>query len=97
MAIEARGLPPQQAGSEVVHCPVCGKSMVHQIKQDVEVSVCAEHGVWLDKGKIEALTKSVRERTRHTGDLIRHAEVEEASAYGQGSGILTGWLARLFH
>ncbi len=36
-------------------CPVCGVELeVLEIK-DVEIDVCADHGVWLDNGELERL------------------------------------------
>jgi hypothetical protein len=71
--------------------------MSAQLKQGIHVAVCADHGVWLDKGKIEELTRSVRERTQRIDNSIRRGAVEDASEAGAASGMVTGWLLRLFH
>jgi hypothetical protein len=36
-------------------CPICGKRMTTDDKQQIRVDVCHDHGVWLDKGELAAL------------------------------------------
>ncbi|MEZ4390368.1 MAG: zf-TFIIB domain-containing protein [Polyangiales bacterium] len=39
-----------------IACPVCGQSMQKQnIPQGIELDLCNEHGVWLDRGELEAM------------------------------------------
>jgi Zn-finger nucleic acid-binding protein len=97
MTPEERMQTPEMNKGQPVPCPICHSAMRVVDKYDIHVSVCPDHGAWLDKGKIEELTRSVRERTRHTGDVIRRAEVEEAAQSGASTGMLVGWLGRLFH
>src|SRR5262249_24012808 len=39
-------------------CPVCGAKMELVAQGKIEIDVCAQHGVWLDKGELEALVES---------------------------------------
>ena len=36
-------------------CPVCAELMQSESRDDVTVDVCDAHGIWLDKGELEAL------------------------------------------
>ena len=87
----------EQETKETPPCPICSATMRRERKQGIEIAVCADHGAWLDKGKIEALNRSVRDRTRGVDDIIRRGEKEESSEEGASAGVLIGWLGRLFH
>lgn len=61
-------------------------------KGKTEIDVCEEHGVWLDKGELEAITRRLR-----IGEATRmHLAVQDARASGKVSGWLFGPLASLF-
>lgn len=52
--------PPLSDPVRYRHCPVCGETMTRQNFKDrsgVIVDVCAAHGVWLDRGELEALLR----------------------------------------
>lgn len=36
-------------------CPVCGIEMEVQSIRDVEIDMCADHGIWLDNGELQQL------------------------------------------
>lgn len=39
--------------------------------EDVKVDVCESHGIWLDKGEVEALMEVAKKRGEHEG-LIKN-------------------------
>jgi len=43
-----------------IPCPVCGKTMQIEAKGRVAVDVCPDHGIWLDKGELEQIFRSIR-------------------------------------
>lgn len=50
-------------------CPQCGTEMrrhIHRYDSGVWVESCADHGVWLDQGELEAL-EALAENMRRTG------------------------------
>ena len=68
-------------------CPICGKAMGTETYpcgdsfNGVQIDVCEEHGVWLDRGelpKIIAGTKSVARRARV--EAVRKAKREGKTA-----------------
>ncbi len=50
-----------------MECPVCSQGMQAKAVDDVKVDVCEEHGVWLDKGEIEALLESTKKKGQNEG------------------------------
>ncbi|MFW6164293.1 MAG: zf-TFIIB domain-containing protein [Planctomycetota bacterium] len=73
-------------------CPVCGEAMIKERERGVTIDVCDEHGIWLDKGELEAIRRSVASRQR-----IRHRRaVREARRRGKMSGAFWGWMALLW-
>lgn len=53
-------------------CPRCGQRLGHRVIEDVEIDECAScHGIWLDKGELEALSR--REGEGWLGRLFRHS------------------------
>lgn len=77
-------------------CPVCGVAMHVERKERVEVDVCAEHGVWLDRGSLEEITKAVRRKTQAFDRSLRRVAVEKAKKEGRISGSAFGWVSLLF-
>ncbi|MCE9584910.1 MAG: zf-TFIIB domain-containing protein [Planctomycetes bacterium] len=55
-----------------VPCPVCKRAMRIEKKGPVEVDVCGEHGVWLDKGELERILSAMRGRAAR----VRHLAVK---------------------
>ena len=51
-------------------CPVCGAKMELAQRGKTGIEVCDEHGVWLDKGKLEKISKAT---TRFEQMRARHA------------------------
>jgi len=61
-------------------------------KGKTEIDVCEKHGVWLDKGELEAISRRL-----HIGEATRvHFAVQDARASGKISGWLFGPLTSLF-
>lgn len=50
-----------------MECPVCKDRMEHQRVENAWVDVCHEHGVWLDKGEIDSIMESARQRGESEG------------------------------
>jgi Zn-finger nucleic acid-binding protein len=77
-------------------CPVCGVPMDVERKENVEIDVCAEHGIWLDQGRIEAITKAVELRSRvferSNARVAVQNERDKAMLYGSAF----GWWSFLF-
>jgi Zn-finger nucleic acid-binding protein len=38
-------------------CPICGGQMRYEVQGGVEVDVCDEHGIWLDRGELAAIIR----------------------------------------
>jgi len=49
-------------------CPICGATMSTTQEFGVMFDVCVDHGVWLDRGELEALADR---RTRTSRDVMR--------------------------
>ncbi|MBI2084617.1 MAG: zf-TFIIB domain-containing protein [Candidatus Aenigmarchaeota archaeon] len=54
-----------------MECPVCKQRMQVKTIEDVKVDVCESHGIWLDKGEVEALMEVAKKRGEHEG-LIKN-------------------------
>ena len=50
-----------------MECPVCKQRMKLEKLDGVHVDICEAHGVWLDKGEIEALVESAKRRGESEG------------------------------
>ncbi|GEM_PF-2722993 len=50
-----------------MECPVCKTRMQMQRMEGAWVEVCMEHGVWLDKGEIEAIAHASKLKGKHEG------------------------------
>lgn len=50
-----------------MECPVCKQRMKLEKLDAVHVDICEEHGVWLDKGEIEALMESAKKHGESEG------------------------------
>ena len=82
--------PKKSRGSRL--CPVCHAEMMLTKKGKVEIDACEDHGVWLDRGELEAMLQRSARRERIRS---RH-EVRRARNSGKVSGWLFGALAFLF-
>jgi Zn-finger nucleic acid-binding protein len=59
-------------------CPVCGKRMYVEKKSNVSIDVCADHGIWLDRGELDAIVMAARKRGRRR----QRSAVKEARRKG---------------
>ena len=42
-----------------MNCPTCAKDMEKRSSYgDVEIDICADHGIWLDKGELQRIIVS---------------------------------------
>jgi len=56
-------------------CPICNEKMLINLKDDVTLDVCKEHGVWLDKGELRRLfSRKNRQHLARQESLIRRLE-----------------------
>ncbi len=65
--------------------------MLGNVTHGVEVDVCKEHGVWLDKGELEKIMASMRDIYR-AGLADRAKQGQER---GRLEGIFLGWWSLL--
>ena len=72
-------------------CPVCGGRMNVEVKHDVHIDVCADHGIWLDKGELPAITRVVRDNSRRRASQ----RVREAKRKGKMQGAFFGFWSLL--
>ncbi|MHC4225572.1 MAG: TFIIB-type zinc ribbon-containing protein [Planctomycetota bacterium] len=72
-------------------CPVCGERMTVEVKYDVHLDVCADHGIWLDKGELPAITMAVRDKGRRR----RRQQVRDAKRSGKMQGAFFGFWSLL--
>ena len=84
---ELEALPaPQSPNEEIVptgerECPICKQRMESFEEQGVIIEACEEHGIWLDRGELEAILHRVRSRDRLSRDMaIRNAIKSERKA-----------------
>lgn len=54
-----------------MECPVCKQRMKMEKIEGAWVDICAEHGVWLDKGEIEHVIESAKEIGKAEGFVTR--------------------------
>ena len=50
-----------------MECPVCKQRMEHAKIEGAWVDVCKDHGVWLDKGEIEAIIEMSKSKGESEG------------------------------
>ena len=78
-------------------CPVCAVPMHVEVKQHVEVDVCAEHGVWLDKDELEGIAQAVLARRKTFERAVRRVVVEKAKRSERVAGASFAFWSILFH
>lgn len=61
-----------------MECPICHKAMLRDWEKNIEVDVCLEHGIWLDKGELERIS------ARSAGRDVYSRKIELDRAYEQG-------------
>ena len=45
-----------------MNCPICIIPMLISQRQEVEIDYCPQcHGVWLDRGELDKITKKLRQ------------------------------------
>ena len=75
-------------------CPICGNLMQVESENGVEIDVCPDHGVWLDRDELAAiLSDTVRKRARSRGALLKH--IRRAKRDGKIAGAMLGWWSLL--
>lgn len=86
----ADGLDPVTDTPEPTHgdkpCPNCGKLMQVDAYFGVEIDVCPDHGVWLDSGELQAITRQLRNGHRKS----RREAIQRARRDGRLSGTPLG-------
>jgi len=70
-----------------MNCPVCGGEMAKERKQDVEIDVCREHGIWLDKGELSRIL------INSTKAFVATAGPAQQRKKGRYEGIFLGWFS----
>ena len=65
-------------------CPICGQKMTMERKQGIQVDLCHDHGVWLDKGELGALLG-------RTKDQALQDAMAKAGESGEDGGFLLGY------
>ena len=78
-----------------MNCPVCGDTMETKAYRKVEIDVCQEHGVWLDRGELETIDARHRERLRRKARLAAEQR-KNAKRRGKCEGMVFGWLSFLW-
>ena len=72
-------------------CPICRAAMAVRVVQGTSIDECADHGIWLDLGKLASIqeAKAVSTEYQHKRDLNR------AQQKGKLKGMLGGFGAFL--
>jgi Zn-finger nucleic acid-binding protein len=96
MTPESQGIEIDERRPGTLPCPVCGVAMHVERKERIEVHVCAEHGIWLDKGGIEQITNSVELRARIAERSIQRVAFKETTERAKLLGSAFGWWSFLF-
>ena len=69
-------------------CPICGSLMQMRPRASINIDICADHGVWLDNGKLE----SIAENTSVSSRLRYRRDIEKVRSQEKIKGIF-GWLS----
>ena len=83
---------PSDTAEGVRGCPVCGSSMVKETVHTIQIDVCKQHGLWLDKGELAAICDIIRGNE----NAARDKELREATRNGKVEGAFWGWMSLLF-
>ncbi|HUQ16363.1 MAG TPA: zf-TFIIB domain-containing protein [Candidatus Saccharimonadales bacterium] len=76
-----------------VKCPTCDARMKTKTVNSVEVDVCQEHGLWLDKGELERIMSTSRRGYHQIQRSVIRRRVSDARSTGRYEGIFFGWLS----
>ena len=71
-------------------CPVCDSEMKRDWEKNIEVDVCLEHGLWLDKGELEriiARTSSSSSSNVYERERVESQKIDQARWEGIVFGI----------
>ena len=44
----------------MTRCPICKETMAHKAYGDVDIDICPNHGIWLDKTELFQITEQER-------------------------------------
>lgn len=70
-------------------CPICGDHMIVEQMSGVNIDVCAQHGVWLDRGELPRILN--QSATTNSQMRRRHAEaIRTAKQDGKIGGMIFG-------
>ena len=73
-------------------CPVCGTGMTRTDVHTISVDVCKQHGLWLDRGELSAITGILR----GNDGAAKDKELRAAMREGKVDGAMWGWFSLLF-
>ena len=73
-------------------CPICEEQMGVEVEYGVQVDVCEEHGIWLDRSELRAIAKWIRSGER----MSRINAVKKARRDGKLSGTMFGAWSLMF-
>lgn len=59
-----------------MNCPVCNKLLTERVLDGETIAVCDEHGVWLDKGELMAITEEERFKPHSFWEDLFRREIE---------------------
>ncbi len=79
---------PVVTRTEPLRCPICSNPMQIERIHQIAVEVCAEHGVWFDRGEVATF-----ERRILAGERLA---TSEAMAAARKEGKISGWWFGLF-
>jgi Zn-finger nucleic acid-binding protein len=82
--------------SSSMKCPKCGEPMRSTAMNSVEIDLCEEHGLWLDKGELGRILKAHRREYYHIQRSSIQRQTKDAKRRGRIEGIFLGWLSLFF-
>lgn len=67
-------------------CPICQQKMSPSCEYGITLDVCEEHGIWFDRGELQAIVSSIR-----SNDLVSGREaIEKAKREGKLDAMFLG-------
>jgi Zn-finger nucleic acid-binding protein len=78
---------PSHANDQLVphgerQCPLCNQKMTIELSYGISFDVCGDHGVWLDRGELDAIIARIRRGER----ISRTQAIREARKAGLHEG-----------
>jgi len=61
-------------------CPICAHVMATRKEGAITVDVCEDHGIWLDKGELEAVRSAARDFQRRRDESSARAASRDSWA-----------------